>query len=553
MFTLDAYAARSCPLKTLHSNRSDLQRPDRTDSSSGLPGTATFVAEVLAQVSAGKASVLDLREQVGTSRGDQQDACVAGLTAGFEVVIGGLLPPDPHNHRRGRADLLIRDPEGGYWPGIVKFQRALDPRRDDKVFTYSLLGDLPTHLVGHGWRYRWHCRWANAIQLAHLWHLLGPIGYQSAAAKALVIGTERIAPDHLVATWLNLDEPAVPPAPAQVTDTDTDHLAQISALERYRFEFDLRVELAQIAMSEAGPDQAMLRPIVSHECSYCDWWPICRPLIEEDDLSLRLRKSPLDRYEIANLRSAGVTTVSDLANADLDTLLPTYLPLVAHRQGAAERLQSAQRRSVLLAKGVELSRITAGPISVPRAKIEIDIDVETSREDRVYLWGFWISEGDGGRYHHFSSFSDLDDASELDLAREAMAWLRSYVGQTEAALFHYSDYEVVRLARLAASGDPTLVWAHEFTSTHFVDLFDVIRKHFFGANGLGLKAVASAGAGFHWRDDEPGGLNSMRWFDTAVHAADPETRGLARERVLRYNEDDVRATAELRNWLRRQS
>jgi predicted RecB family nuclease len=62
--------------------------------------------------------------------------------------------------------------------------------------------------------------------------------------------------------------------------------------------------------------------------------------------------------------------------------------------------------------------------------------------------------------------------------------------------------------------------------------------------------VASAGAGFHWRDDDPGGLNSMRWFEEAVHAPNKDIREQARTRVLEYNEDDVRATWHLRRWLR---
>jgi predicted RecB family nuclease len=76
-----------------------------------------------------------------------------------------------------------------------------------------------------------------------------------------------------------------------------------------------------------------------------------------------------------------------------------------------------------------------------------------------------------------------------------------------------------------------------------------VQTHFFGAAGLGLKQIAVT-AGFGWRDADPGGLNSQRWFDDAVHATAAETRAAARQRVLAYNEDDVRATAHLRAWLR---
>ena len=82
-----------------------------------------------------------------------------------------------------------------------------------------------------------------------------------------------------------------------------------------------------------------------------------------------------------------------------------------------------------------------------------------------------------------------------------------------------------------------------------VDLYEVVRSHFFGAAGLGLKPIAQH-AGFRWRDDDPGGLNSQAWFAEAVHDPDPAVRSRARQRVLDYNEDDVRATHALTAWLR---
>ena len=73
--------------------------------------------------------------------------------------------------------------------------------------------------------------------------------------------------------------------------------------------------------------------------------------------------------------------------------------------------------------------------------------------------------------------------------------------------------------------------------------------HFFGVNGIGLKVVANAGAGFSWRDPDPGGLNSQTWWDLAVHDPDPQVRESSRTRVMEYNEDDVKATLAVRRWL----
>ena len=59
-------------------------------------------------------------------------------------------------------------------------------------------------------------------------------------------------------------------------------------------------------------------------------------------------------------------------------------------------------------------------------------------------------------------------------------------------------------------------------------------------------------AGFSWRDDDPGGLNSQLWFAEAVHGETAEPRRRRGRRVLEYNEDDVSATSQVRAWLRAQ-
>jgi len=257
------------------------------------------------------------------------------------------------------------------------------------------------------------------------------------------------------------------------------------------------------------------------------------------------------------LRRRGVSTVRELARADLVALLAEYLPRTAHRPGAEDRLRRAFRRAQLMDAGIELERQTEGPLDLPRHELEIDIDLETSADDRVYLWGFRVDDprrGGAPVYHEFSSFTALDDAGERALAASALTWLRETTAGRDAAVYHYSDYETLRIARLVPHlGEDLAAWAGPFVTDAFVDLFAVVKRHFFGANGLGLKVVASAVTGFAWRDEDPGGLNSQRWFAEAIGDEDPRVRELARVRVLEYNEDDVRATWHLRRWLREQS
>ena len=60
---------------------------------------------------------------------------------------------------------------------------------------------------------------------------------------------------------------------------------------------------------------------------------------------------------------------------------------------------------------------------------------------------------------------------------------------------------------------------------------------------LGLKVLATR-AGFSWRDEDPSGEASIGWYELA---RDGDHASL--QRLLDYNEDDVRATRALRDWL----
>lgn len=551
MLALDPYAARSCPVKTHNLFRPGLERPAPRQDVMGSRGGPEFVAAILDAVAAGSGTIVDLRPLRDQPSQAQVEATRAALERHADVVIGALLPRDEAGHRSGRPDLLIRL-STGYVPGLVRFQKLLDVRRDDTALMASPVADLRRREPLQGYRYRWHWRHANALHLAHFHRMLAAMGMgEPGTPWAVAIGTDEADGAAGPAVWLDLSEPAVPPPAGRGTTSD----APVAALQRYDAEFAERLRIAEQASALAPGAPAVLQPVVTRECNWCPWWEVCRPQLDDDDLSLRISKSPLDSHEITVLRQAGISTVTDLARADLETLLPTYLPQVSHRLGSEDRLRLAQRRSLLLVEGVHLERTGTEPIPVRSAALEIDIDIETSWDDRVYLWGFWVSDPATGElgYRQFSDFSTLDAPSETALAVAALSWLRERVAQADALVFHYSDYEVTRIARLASTSDhPALSWALEYAETNFVDLFGIVRTNFFGTNGLSLKVVATHGAGFAWRDEDPGGLNSMHWFADAVNAPSAAAREQARTRVLEYNEDDVKATWHLRRWLREQ-
>ncbi|SDB80722.1 RecB family nuclease, putative, TM0106 family [Raineyella antarctica] len=570
-FVLDAFAARSCAVKT--HNLFDPQvhpatpavDPSVEESFDDGPSHADrVIAAILGAARVhGLLRVEDHRDLVDQPWQVREDACRTAMLSGVDVIIHGIVPLDLAGHRSGRADLWVRGqdtPDGrpGYHPVEIKAHLLQEQRRSGRDHTFQVpvspLGrPSPAAAVPVDSRaVRLNSREGDLLQIAHYWRLLESAGFAAGGRPlAGIIGTDQLPGHGLVITWVDLAEPVI----RTFSRRSAEGWTRRSILERYDHEHGFRVSIAAVAMQQGLPDapEPLVLPIVNKECPRCEWWETCRPQLHDHDLSLRIDKSPLDIREISVLRRLGINTIDDLAAVDLDDLMPHYLPEVQHRPGADRRLVLAAHRSRLLADGRSLERITTGPIIVPRADLEIDFDIENSSDDRVYLWGFLVTDTSTGEQHyrHFSSFADLDAAAEARLAVEAMTWLQGLAaGHRTVLVYHYSPYEVNRLGRLAEqTREPVLEQARAWAGDHFVDLFATVREHWFGAHGLGLKVVAHEGAGFTWRDDDPGGLNSQAWFDEAVHSEDPADREASRRRVLEYNEDDVRATAALRDWL----
>ena len=174
-FTLDAYAARSCPVKTHNAFHPGLSVPTRADE--GLRevfhGGVAFEAEVLDELLRGfTGTVLDARLLTDLPSAEQEQITLAAMAGGVQVLIAPLLPRDVDQHRSGRPDLLLRADDGGYHPAEIKFHRVSDPRREPATLTWSSLADPLTRHELPGRRFRHTWRLNDLLQLAHYHRML---------------------------------------------------------------------------------------------------------------------------------------------------------------------------------------------------------------------------------------------------------------------------------------------------------------------------------------------------------------------------------------------
>jgi predicted RecB family nuclease len=123
-------------------------------------------------------------------------------------------------------------------------------------------------------------------------------------------------------------------------------------------------------------------------------------------------------------------------------------------------------------------------------------------------------------------------------------------------IFHYSSHErtwwrnyVNRHA--SKPGSPTLQTVEDFMTKYFVDLYPIAQEIVFPLTGYSIKALAPE-AGFNWRVDDAGGGNSIVYYQSATSRENSELdRRTAINWLRSYNEDDVRATMAVREYLRR--
>jgi predicted RecB family nuclease len=545
---LDAYAAKRCVRRVHNEADPALEQvpwEPPPDLQAIFDAANAYEDDIVAELEAAlpATSWIDLRD--GGGRTEAIAATVRAMADRVDLVIGGWLPDDPAGGRKGRPDLLLHVGDGRYVPGDVKAHKMIGTSVKGTL-TCSVPSAPGDVLTVAGLAAEKSKRRDDYLQLAHYWRMLEAIDRAAAGgACGFVIGTDvrtELSGSGHVLTWLDLD------APLFETYSRSEGRKKRSALERYDHELGFRLKVA--AAARAG-EEALVEPIFTDECRTCPWYDRCLDIADPDDASAAITAGRLSVREWRALGGLGIHTVHQLAALDPaePAFWESYSAEVTHVAAPDKRLATAVRRARMVRDGLVLEREADGPVDMPRADVEIDFDIEWDPDTRVYLWGALVTRAGGApAYESFVSWAPaLDDGAERALADSFAVWLRGEIASADAAgkslrVYHYADVEPKHLERVLGKD------AVADLTDRFVDLLPIMRAHFFAVAGHSIKKIAPA-FGFAWRDDDPGGLQSQAWLVEARSAASDDDRASARRRILEYNEDDVRATAAIRNGL----
>jgi predicted RecB family nuclease len=442
----------------------------------------------------------------------------------------------------------------------------------------------------------------DLLQLAHYQRMLEAADMSGDSRWGGIIGVEgRVV-------WYDLE------APIWRTPSASGKQKQRSTMEIYDFEFDFRLDI--IAVSQQHLDdpltELLLVPVRIGECPACPWWGHCGPQLQAGagDVSLIPKvtwkhwtvhrdRGVHDRAQLARLDPRTATLVaSGLDVASLleaarasDPSTPVAELIGGRRPAQLRKLEDAGIHTAAdattlcvttasysgsgltaLARQIDLARAVLGPndaylrrgvspLQVPRADVEIDIDLE-SIEDGVYLWGVLVTDradiGVETGYRAFVSWAPMQPRVEVEIFEHLWEWLQALqdkvhsAGRTLCAYCYSESAEAGHLRRLAALVGRTDEVDRFLKSEEWVDLLRVFDSQLITGRGVGLKATAPL-AGFRWPVDDPGGGESMIRYDVAVAAEDEAERESGREWLLDYNRGDVEATFVLREWMDREA
>jgi len=180
-------------------------------------------------------------------------------------------------------------------------------------------------------------------------------------------------------------------------------------------------------------------------------------------------------------------------------------------------------------------------VFLPIAPIEIYFDIEAEPELNLdYLHGVLVID----RYNNTEKYYSFLAESA---AEEGVAWsqfLELMWTYPIAPIFHFCDYEIKTFKRLAKLyNTPVYLWKPVLK--RFVDIHKyVTQKAIMPVESYALKPIARW-LGFEWRDAKANGAQCVCWYEEWLQTGD---RSLL-EAIVRYNEDDCRATYVVKDWL----
>jgi predicted RecB family nuclease len=285
--------------------------------------------------------------------------------------------------------------------------------------------------------------------------------------------------------------------------------------------------LIEMVRSQVEPEVFIART----KCNLCRWYSSCYELAQsQQHLSLLPGVSP-SRYSY--LRSLNLTTLESLAGANVELLEP-YI----EKDIATQLVRQAQS---VFDDRVILTEDRTFHLHVPTAPIELYFDIEAQPDINLdYLLGVLVVDKPAKIEKFYPFLAEQPEAEELIWQQ----FLDLVLAYPNAPIFHFCEYEVDTVKRLAKCYKTPLAMVEPILD-RFVDIHERVKQAAtLPIQSYALKHIARW-LGFEWQNPKANGQICIYWYDQWLKESD---RAFLDE-ILRYNEDDCRATYFVKDWL----
>lgn len=568
------------------------------------------IGDVLPEILGDRVMLIPDREDTWESKRLREQLTVETMEHPGRVVLiwNARLPVDLEGHRIAEPDYLVRlgrrsDGRWAWAPGDVKHHSTLEGAANPRAWMATSLVDpvyaRAFHLdLGAGLPHK-----SDAVQLAHYRRVLEYLGYAQEDGEpnlGVVIGKE----GWLV--WFDLDAKYYDRGKKSAQEIyDTEFAHRVAIAER-ALAMNRDPALEPLALPEWKPEckecpfhtvcrdelifehhrhitllpgitPTMAQPFYRHGhrsakdlafLSYATAVGVDAGVDFAELVAVAANRSSDSSLELLTDDVAQVTALAGAGFSVVGDLERVHWPTAAYAGSGVRHLARAidQARVTLVervhrARGVEV-------VQIPQANIESDIDIEDAF-GRCYLIGVLDTgkkeQREQGRtkmrreYHPFVDWTP----GAIEEARVFTAWwqhtqsmqLRAREAHWSYRCFYYTEHETRYFRHLVTkyAGRRNIPTPEEleafFASNVWVDLRPIVAGQLiWPTEDMTLKSLAKY-VKFSWRDDAPGGGNSISWYQLATESADEAVRLENRKRLLAYNEDDVLATYRLRDWI----
>ncbi len=272
--------------------------------------------------------------------------------------------------------------------------------------------------------------------------------------------------------------------------------------------------------------------ISRQRCHLCAWHKHCYAIAQDQQhLSLVPGVTPT-RYE--SLQDIGVQTLESLANSS-----SKYL---GQHLGADVAMQLQLQARAIVHNQVFWRVNRPNKLKpIPQSDIELFFDIEAEPDRSIdYLLGLHIVNRQT-QTQEFRAFVAESLEQEEQIWHEFVAFIETF---PDAPIFHFSPYEKDTLNRLGKKYG-TNSRRLQAVVNRLMDLHQWVTKYvIFPVESYSLKSLANA-LGYQWREAGVSGDQTVCWYDQWLETGDRQLL----EAIVRYNEDDCRATYHLKAWL----